>query len=30
MNIFKQTNPDMDFNTYMSFIKENSALMGRA
>ena len=26
MNIFKQTNPDMDFNTYMSFIKENSAL----
>ena len=29
MNIFKQTNPDMDFNTYMSFIKENSALYGQ-
>ena len=29
MNIFKQTNPDMDFDTYMSFIKENSALHGQ-
>ena len=26
MNMFKQANPDMDFDTYMSFIKENSAL----
>ena len=26
MNMFQQTNPDMDFGTYMSFIKENSAL----
>ena len=26
MNMFQQTNPDMDFDTYMSFIKDNSAL----
>jgi hypothetical protein len=29
MNMFQQTNPDMDFDTYMSFIKDNSALYGQ-